>query len=175
MAHADESLYSETVTGPRKKIFVDLKRNEAGVYLKIKERGRQGRHVLLPAGPTELLALRCALDGALNTAAGQREVSSSVDSGRTPGRKRKRASSIKEREPRSEQIKHEAENTRATTDEASHPSIFVAELPWTATWKDLKALCKRVGVEVVHIEARTQTHQSKICAKTNKRMFRYRS
>lgn len=74
MAFFDESISSQTITGSRKNVFVDLKKNNAGFYLKIKER-YSSRHyanihststVLIPAGYSELHQLRSVLDDALD-------------------------------------------------------------------------------------------------------------
>ncbi|KAJ1449282.1 hypothetical protein M885DRAFT_536234 [Pelagophyceae sp. CCMP2097] len=61
---ADDEVFFSTVVqgGPKKRVYVDLKENATGKYLKLKEQGREGAVIIIPA--SAIAALRDALDEA---------------------------------------------------------------------------------------------------------------
>jgi len=63
----DEALFEKTIEVGQKRVFVDVKRNKQGVYLKLSEKGQNGNKntVLIPA--TGLKKLRDVFDEALET------------------------------------------------------------------------------------------------------------
>ena len=59
-----EEIFTTSFLAGRKRIFVDVKENHAGTYLKIKERGdSQSNSILIPCG--SIVELRDALDEAV--------------------------------------------------------------------------------------------------------------
>ena len=59
-----EEIFTTSFLAGRKRIFVDVKENHAGKYLKIKERGdSQSNSILIPSG--SIVELRDALDEAV--------------------------------------------------------------------------------------------------------------
>ena len=59
----NEEIFTTSFLAGRKRIYVDVKENHAGTYLKIKERGDQTNSVLIPSG--SIVELRNALDEAV--------------------------------------------------------------------------------------------------------------
>ena len=60
----NEEIFTTSFLAGRKRIFVDVKENHAGTYLKIKERGdSQSNNILIPSG--SIVELRNALDEAV--------------------------------------------------------------------------------------------------------------
>ena len=60
----NEEIFTTSFQAGRKRIFVDVKENHAGTYLKIKERGdSQSNSILIPSG--SIVELRNALDEAV--------------------------------------------------------------------------------------------------------------
>ena len=60
----NEEIFTTSFLAGRKRIFVDVKENHAGTYLKIKERGdSQSNSILIPSG--SIAELRDALDEAV--------------------------------------------------------------------------------------------------------------
>ena len=59
----NEEIFTTSFQAGRKRIYVDVKENHAGTYLKIKERGDQTNSVLIPSG--SIVELRNALDEAV--------------------------------------------------------------------------------------------------------------
>ena len=60
----NEEIFTTSFLAGRKRIFVDVKENHAGTYLKIKERGdSQSNSILIPSG--SIVELRNALDEAV--------------------------------------------------------------------------------------------------------------
>ena len=60
----NEEIFTTSFLAGRKRIFVDVKENHAGKYLKIKERGdSQSNSILIPSG--SIVELRNALDEAV--------------------------------------------------------------------------------------------------------------
>lgn len=74
MSAVDETLFETMLRVENKDIFVDLKRNKGGVYLKISERNGTGRNtVLIPA--TGIPRLKAVLDEVTSTATAVKPVS----------------------------------------------------------------------------------------------------
>ena len=60
----NEEIFTTSFQAGRKRIYVDVKENHAGTYLKIKERGdSQSNSILIPSG--SIVELRNALDEAV--------------------------------------------------------------------------------------------------------------
>ena len=60
----NEEIFTTSFQAGRKRIYVDVKENHAGTYLKIKERGdSQSNSILIPSG--SIAELRDALDEAV--------------------------------------------------------------------------------------------------------------
>ena len=60
----NEEIFTTSFQAGRKRIYVDVKENHAGTYLKIKERGEsQSNSILIPSG--SIVELRNALDEAV--------------------------------------------------------------------------------------------------------------
>ena len=60
----NEEIFTTSFQAGRKRIYVDVKENHAGTYLKIKERGdAQSNSILIPSG--SIVELRNALDEAV--------------------------------------------------------------------------------------------------------------
>ena len=60
----NEEIFTTSFLAGRKRIYVDVKENHAGTYLKIKERGdSQSNSILIPSG--SIVELRNALDEAV--------------------------------------------------------------------------------------------------------------
>ena len=61
----NEEIFTTSFLAGRKRIFVDVKENHAGTYLKIKERGdSQSNSILIPSG--SIVELRNALPRTVN-------------------------------------------------------------------------------------------------------------
>ena len=72
-----EEIFTTSFLAGRKRIFVDVKENHAGTYLKIKERGdSQSNSILIPSG--SIVELRNALDEAV-------QALESLDTGKAGG------------------------------------------------------------------------------------------
>ena len=80
-AEYEDALFESKFRAENKDIFVDVKKNDNGVYLKISERNRNNRStILIPASGIESLrdALNAALDAIPSTSSGAKAIKAST-------------------------------------------------------------------------------------------------
>jgi len=133
MASADETLYEQLVHVENKDVFVDLKKNKNGIYLKLSERnqGNGSRNtVLIPA--SGIARLRTVIE----------EVSQVLQRSTVKG------------------VSRERKNRVADDPEITSRSIYCNGLPWETTDEELAAHFSQVGtvVSAVVLKKRTQRH-----------------
>jgi len=132
VAVEDESLYETMITVENKSIFVDLKRNKSGVYLKISERsGTRRRSILVPA--TGVLRLANVLEEASKECPVGEDVlvERSVD-----------AVSV----PKAPRVRKVVSQNASTEDRAPDSNkVIVSNLSWDTTEQDLSEHFSSVG------------------------------
>lgn len=133
MSSSDETLYEQLVHVENKDIFVDLKKNKNGVYLKLSERnqGNGSRNtVLIPA--SGITRLRMVID----------EVAQVLQRSSAKG------------------VSRERKNRVADDPGITSRSIYCNGLPWETTDEELAAHFSKAGtvVSAVVLKKRTQRH-----------------
>eukprot|EP00952_Eustigmatos_sp_NYUAD-ZCMA_P005734 24832-Eustigmatos_ZCMA.PRE.1 len=61
MAETDEVLFERPLTVGSKRVYVDLRRNAQGVYLKLSEKGPSGKSTVLIPGEGQFYQLACRI------------------------------------------------------------------------------------------------------------------